>query len=138
MSKCENCIHYDRCDHYHIATDTGKYAYQNIDLEKRDDVEDICDDFKDKSLFVELPCEVGTPVYVIEFCHCYNSYEEQCRRRRTKASKWLSVTKLPSSHHTKCVKLFERPFKIEYLIRIGKTVFLTKEEAEKKLKEVQK
>ena len=44
MSKCENCIHYDVC------------------LFTKDKV---CDHFKDKSLFVELPCEWGKDVYTV-------------------------------------------------------------------------
>ena len=128
MSKCEckECLHYDVCREWN-----AKFIEHRMKMGEGC----VCKNFKSKSLFVELPCAVGTPVYVIEFCHCYNSYEEQCLRRRTKASKWLSVTKRPSSHRTECVKLFERPFKIEYLIRIGKTVFLDRAEAEKKLKE---
>lgn len=124
MSKCESCIHYDACKK---ISDVHGLAFGSSPF---------CDHFKSKSLFVELPCAVGTPLYVIEYCHCYNSYEEQCRQRRTKASKWLYVTKLPSRHHTRCVKLFERGFKLEYLNRIGKTVFLTEEEARAKLKEM--
>ena len=83
------------------------------------------------------PCKVGDVVYVIEPCACYNKYSEfdKCHRRRTKATRWLKMVRVPSKHHTKCLKLFERPFRIEYLNKIGKTVFLTREEAEAKLKE---
>ena len=82
------------------------------------------------------PCKVGDKVYVIEPCACYNNYSEfdKCHHRRTKATKWLEMVRVPTKHHTKCLKLFERPFKIEYLNKFGKTVFLTKEEAEAALK----
>jgi hypothetical protein len=100
----------------------------------------VCKSFKPKSRFVELPCEVGQTVYVLEPCQCYNDYREfeHCHHRRTKATKWIEMVRLPSKHHTKCLKLFERGFKLEYLSKIGKTVFLSKEQAEKALKEREK
>lgn len=84
------------------------------------------------------PCKVGDTVYVIEPCTCYNKYSEydNCHRRRTKATKWIEMVRVPKKHFTKCLKLYERPFKIEYFNKLGKTVFLAKEEeAEKALKE---
>ena len=85
------------------------------------------------------PCKVGQTVYVIEPCNCGHKYGELCGGNRIrKNTKWLEIVKLPPAHHyTRCLKLFERPFRIEYLNRIGKTVFLTKEEAEKALGGVQ-
>ena len=79
------------------------------------------------------PCKVGDTVYVIEPCTCYNDYDKECVHRRTKATKWIDIVRLPQKHHKKCLKLFERPFKIEYLNKIGKTVFLSREEAERAL-----
>ncbi|MBO5934060.1 MAG: hypothetical protein J6Q94_01090 [Clostridia bacterium] len=63
MKICRDCIHYDVCDCYHTATDTGRFAYQNFSYEDRNDVEESCDDFKDKSLVLDLPCKVGDTVY---------------------------------------------------------------------------
>ena len=82
------------------------------------------------------PCKVGDKVYVIEPCNCGHKYGERCSANRIrKNTKWLEIVKLPPTHHhTRCLKLFARPFRIEYLNRIGKTVFLTKEEAEQVLK----
>lgn len=129
MSKCENCIHYERCDHYHIATDTGKYAYPNIDLEKREDVEDICDDFKSKSLFVELPCKVGDEVYITDYVtnviEAFVSGIDMFYNYLTK--------KVDTSVDLRIIGNFELHKNFD---DFGKTVFLTKEEAEKKLKEM--
>lgn len=96
----------------------------------------IADYLLDNGVIVP-PCKVGDVVYVIEPCNCYNNYSEfdKCHHRRTKATKWIEMVRVPTKHHTKCLKLFERPFKIEYFNKIGKTVFLTREEAEAKLKE---
>ena len=86
------------------------------------------------------PCKVGDTVYVLETCHCYCGYSEheRCHHRRTRATKWIDMVRLPSKHHTKCLKLFARPFKWDYYSKLGKTVFLTKEEAERALKEREK
>ena len=84
---------------------------------------------------IVTPCKVGDMVYVIEPCNCYNNYSEfdKCHHRRTKATKWIEMVRVPTKHYTRCVKLFERPFKVEYFNKVGKTVFLTKEEAEQAL-----
>lgn len=84
------------------------------------------------------PCKVGDMVYVIEPCSCFNGYRtfEECHKRRTNATKWIEAVMVANRRHNRCMKLFERPFKMDYFNKIGKTVFLTKEEAEKKLKEL--
>ncbi|MBQ8893386.1 MAG: hypothetical protein IJ043_03145 [Clostridia bacterium] len=83
------------------------------------------------------PCKVGDMVYVLEPCSCHHNYRtfEECHHRRTNATKWIDVVMVCNRHNNRCIKLFERPYKNEYIFKIGKTVFLTKEEAEAKLKE---
>lgn len=85
---------------------------------------------------VVLPCKMGDDVYVIEPCTCFNKYRsfEECHRRRTAATKWIDIVNVQKKHSKKCLKLFIRPFKIEYLNKVGKTVFLSREEAERALK----
>ncbi len=125
MSKCETCIFSDRCDKYHIATDTGKYAYQNIDLSMRDDVEEICDDFKDKSLFVELPVKLGQICYAL---HPYKNEVEECRvSSLTQKADGSWKIRLTHNHSVFEIRADE----------IGKTVFLDRAEAEKKLQEME-
>ena len=60
---------------------------------------------------IVTPCKVGDMVYVIEPCNCYNNYSEfdKCHHRRTKATKWIEMVRVPTKHYTRCVKLFERP-----------------------------
>ena len=118
---------------------------------------DICDDLteaiaklkayedaEEQGLLLRLPCKMGDTVYVLEPCHCYNKYKENqnCNHAKTKATKYIEVVRLPRKYdsrcNTYCVKLYERPFKIDYLSKIGKSVFLTKEEAEQKLAEMRK
>lgn len=61
---CKDCIHYDVCDCYHTASDTGRFAYQNFSYKDRHDVEESCDNFKDKSRVLDLPCKVGSDVFL--------------------------------------------------------------------------
>lgn len=139
MSKCENCIHYEVCDHYHMATDTGEYAYQNIDLEEREDVEEICDHFKDKSLFVELPCKVGTECFeILKNCfkckyHKYSVFKGYI----CEAKKVLDEVDFDKDCKYTIVKgIFGTTISFLNIKDFGKTVFLTKEEAEARLKEI--
>ena len=70
----------------------------------------ICGCFKDKSKFVELPCKVGDTVYQIE--EGFEVYPSVINR---------------IIYETKGIAFDERA--------IGKSIFLTREEAEKALKE---
>lgn len=83
------------------------------------------------------PCKVGDTVYVIEPCSCFCGYRtfEECHHRRTNATKWIEAVMVANKHHNRCMKLFERPYKPEYIFKIGKTVFLAKEQAEHALSE---
>lgn len=46
--KCENCYHYDICN--------GRFDVEEYGCR--------CEDYKDKSLIIELPCKVGDTVYI--------------------------------------------------------------------------
>lgn len=79
------------------------------------------EDLKDEGRLIELPCAVGDTVYWISesdaclFCNgpCYERCEEGA------------------------LKIKEIPFKQHMLNEIGEIIFLTKEEAEAKLKEME-
>lgn len=129
MSKCENCIHYEICDCYYTATDIGEYAYQNIDLEEIDDVEKICDCFKDKSLCVELPCKVGDTVYISDFAEVMEAFASNIKMFYNYLTKEIeNVVDLRIIGNFSIHKNFKD---------FGKTVFLTKEEAEQKIREME-
>lgn len=90
MRKCEQCIYYPHCDEYPFD-------------------ESGCDDFKDRSRFVELPCKVGDTVYQTDGVRIYPS------------------TIKVLIYDTNGIAFDERA--------IGKSVFLTREEAEAALAE---
>lgn len=131
MSTCKDCVHYDVCAYWGNILDPIHGGVK-------------CDDFKDKSRFVELPCKVGDTVYVLDDivdldkckdCEYYyaggmGDYSA-CERTRY------------GFRYSKCIEIkaykMTKGYILEYLVRgdFGKTVFLTKAEAEAKLRELQ-
>lgn len=53
MKRCEECIHYEVCQ---CLEDSGQINKIHPDA---------CGVYKHKSLFIELPCKVGTPVFIV-------------------------------------------------------------------------
>ena len=121
MSDCEKCVHKEMCDF--MKTIGGFVLF----VEK-------CGHFKDKSQFIELPCKVGDTVY--SFCDTFGvvlpyfvetlniSYYEKNLNYYT--------------YEANCTNVEENELldSIDFDVEdIGKTVFLTKEEAERILAE---
>lgn len=115
MAKCENCYHYDVCNG---RPDVAAYGCK-------------CEDFKDKSLIVELPCKVGDTVYYIgnlqsiltlKVVSVHLSDEGKIRKKKHK-SHFCAIEK-----NSKITGRY-------YLDTMGSLAFLTREEAEKALKE---
>ena len=109
MATCEECIHYEACEWF-------GFIY----------VEEMADDclrFKPKSRFIELPCEVGQVVFSIEVClekvFVGEVYE-------------IFLSKHGIVYRSSRKGYYNLAFPAD---AIGKTVFLTKEEAEKALEE---
>lgn len=113
MSKCEckNCVHEKVC---RIRTYPSQYGLTG----------DGCDHFKDKSLCIEIPCKVGDTLY------CANVYKKQINEFKVvyfeldKYANWF-ILDIDNEYISK--------FSFE---RIGELFYLTKEEAEKRLKEM--
>ncbi|MEF2919096.1 MAG: hypothetical protein U0O22_01335 [Acutalibacteraceae bacterium] len=114
MATCEQCIHYEVCQA----------------LEKNNQVEKInpksCSLFKDKSKFLELPCKVGVVgniVYFIKNGKVNKCYVTTIRIHNEKSVIFtLMIEELYAFYDVSAKDIY-------------KTVFLTKEEAEKALKE---
>ena len=116
---CKDCIHYEACHDMYYE----EHATRHFDPEKHN-AEKECGYFKDRSRFVELPCKVGDTLFVptrnlvseykiVSFHVCGEG-----RWYRTNVIKGI-LTRLISDN-------------VEF---IGKTAFLTREEAEQALKE---
>lgn len=133
---------------------SGEYLYPAI--EKLAEYEDL----EEQGLLVRLPCKVGDIVYVdsailpIEDMECYEDIDNKipsyfqgrvvslrfAQRNWVKIAvkakwlhEWIDDETGPESDYIEC----EKNFSI-LLSTIGKTVFLTREEAAKKLEEMKK
>ena len=119
---CKDCIHYDLCR----SCSRIQLGWHGNSVHYVENIEEICKDFKDRSRFVELPCKVGDMVYVlkgdhIEFAHVIAIYLDNSGGMfDLKIFKEIAINFYISKYNT-----FEN---------IGKTVFLTREEAEQALK----
>lgn len=134
---CKDCIHcdvcYDICEENFDEDDICRYCQSNTCPESNN-----CSFFKDKSLFIELPCKVGDKIYIFNRnqtkvqemvldkpdirCHCVKEDDLCCC--------------MPVCRDVKngiCAYRFKNNFN-----EMGKTAFLTREEAEAKLKELER
>lgn len=109
---CKDCYHYDAC----------KFYNKNLP-EKYDPIEWQCDNFKDKSLIIELPCKIGTELFLSDYI---------MQHHRLKEYKFIGTRVVMV---IECFE-FQRTCKRFLDEHFGITVFLTKEEAETKLKEL--
>lgn len=114
---CKDCVHYDVCEALEKNGISRIYPLQ-------------CGCFKDKSKFIELPCKVGDKVWFIKFMWNYAKQPTPamvCGIKTFSNSGTFTFTALTDENN------IARSFINQ---DIGKTVFLTKEEAEKALKEI--
>ena len=117
---CKDCIHYDVCHKKEWYLELGN-------ISEHEGVDKVCKFFKDKSNFIELPCKVGDTVYIIE---------------NNSVKKWYVGIIKNTGEYWKCeLKSNKNKYKYDFRFAkfddFGKTVFLTKKEAEAKLKELQ-
>lgn len=129
----KNCIHYEVCnaEHGELLSRINQGCEQ-------------CKNFKDKSLIVELPCKVGKFVYADTRLFCKDYLREEVRKLNYICCVAVNV------RYDKNMKaliylrpLYRRDFSSRYHIfvpssAIGETVFLTVQEAQEKLKELEK
>ena len=115
MSKCENCIHEGMC---RFLPSVAK----NIE----------CRFFKDKSLFVEFPCKVGQTIFFYT-CVCDKTGEERFDILEGEVISFsMQKEGLWAYCRYKCGLTYWHIVDEGF----GESVFLTKEEAEAKLKEI--
>ena len=109
---CKDCIHYDVC-------------YKKPDHFDDLNVNGGCKDFAEKSRFIELPCKVGDVVYQVT-----RNFISEFRVRFVEIATCGNVFL-----HTDLISGIIYTGEVFSESDIGKTVFLTREEAEKALKE---
>ena len=92
------------------------------------------EDLEEQGLFLKLPCKVGTTVYVIDTIYeCDNDYMD-CIMEFPDRYQCERGFKCEYEHEKIVVK--PESFDFKMLDNFNKTVFLTKEETEEKLKEL--
>lgn len=90
------------------------------------------EDLEEQGLLVRLPAAIGTNAYVVgSFLDCIYDYEH-CEATR----KWKCGKDIQCEYEKKKYYVKEIEFDLTLKDAIGKTVFLTREEAEKKLEEM--
>ncbi len=126
MTKCENCYHSDVCADYNKT--------HSIDWEPD------CKYLKDKSLIVELPCKIGDTVYIIVASPCKIGDALCISNRIIYACTTPEVNRYEITEEKICkicIEESEIKIKSKRLARgvsdFGKTVFFTREDAEKAL-----
>lgn len=116
---CKDCIHYGLCE-----------TKGNAEIFVRG-IENICGYFKDKSKYIKLPCKVEDTVY--HYCKSVNQIVPYVVED-------IHIDKEQTRYFATAFDVYYKEYldEIEFAEdEIGKTVFLTKSEAEQKLKELQ-
>ena len=126
---CKDCIHYEACCHW---TEEEHGAMEMTTTEQG------CNYFKDKSKFIELPCKVGDTVYYINdfYDDSITIQEFIVESLHITADKDKLGRKKQSFALARDILYCFLPKRIPFT-QFCKTVFLTREEAEKALKDVQ-
>ena len=129
---CKDCVHFDVCCSY-LSTAYNKCKLATPDFKLLKNIEcDECQHFKDRARFVELPCKVGDKVYLdnlhIKYADVIGIYIDA----------FGGVFDLRIYTNIQLANGFGYNYFIskDYTFEdIGKRIFLTREEAEKVLKE---
>lgn len=88
---------------------------------------------EEQGMLVRLPCKVGDTVYTLSYRYeCKNDYDCKVPRQ------WKCEENIPCEYEKKIHYVKESQFCLRMLESLGKTVFLTREEAEKALEKKEK
>lgn len=88
---------------------------------------------EEQGILVRLPCKVGDTVYTLSYRYdC--KYDYDCKAFQ----KWKCEENIPCEYEKKEYYVKKSQFCLSMLESLGRTVFLTREEAEKALEEMKK
>ena len=126
---CRDCLHFKAC--YEMAAANEAEEFNTL-------FANTCEDFTDRSEWVHLPCKVGDTVY--SFCDCFGvilpyfveTFNVSYYDKNT-TTVWQYEANCTNNEEDELLDSID--FEVE---DIGKTVFLTREEAERALEEVKK
>lgn len=107
----------------------GRWEELNQIAEKLTNLEQM----EEHGMLVRLPCKVGDTVYTLSYRYdCKNDYD--CKVSR----EWKCEENIPCEYEKKIHYVKKSQFCLSMMNFLGKTVFLTREEAEKALEEMGK
>ena len=121
--KCKDCIHYTAHKHFYFGEDEKDFDEYFND----DNVESQCPEFEDKKEWLKLPCKVGDTAYFITNRNTPKGTKEHIVE--------TTIEKIGVRKSGMFIKLSANAMYETSCNSIGKTVFLTLEEAEKALAE---
>lgn len=116
---CKDCVHYEICDGWN-------HKFMELRVNGNNGT---CINFKPKSRFVELPCEVGQTVYVLNNIFSADESGKVCS---------ITIEADGSMYFIWRSNAWNTRTKKYNAEDMGKTVFLSREEAENALKEREK
>lgn len=129
--KCKDCINYKMCGSKGIAPRNNALFYD------KDGIENICDFFKYKLRYIELPCFFGDKVY---FPYTGENYPQKLVLLKLNAVNVGEVVRFTTDGYGTHIRVqFRENGCTEltfYADEINKKVFFDKEKAETKLKEL--
>ena len=122
-------------------TERGSYGYGDVYVRQNDYVtasKKLCEyeDLEEQGLLLRLPCKVGDTVYRI-----YERYTK-CSENEQEFDEYScqGCECLECDSHKEFYVQSQKTYSLDWIVsnlkRFGKTIFLTKEEAEQKLKEM--
>lgn len=123
MASCKDCLHVDVCEDITRHKLSPSRAAEILPILREHGK--TCELFKDRSRFVEVPCKVGDTVYVIEDIAGEKKIIQD------------TVETIGIGYYADGINIYQFDgIKTDgYFSDFGKTVFLTREEAEQALKE---
>lgn len=127
---CKDCVHYEVCGGF-TPTDLDRDVFDYVREGRSDEIPNIeerCSEAKPKSRFVELPCEVGSKIYMLVTRKTYSFEYVFKDGKRNMIKQQNQHTFIKDTYFTKL-----NFWKV--LEDFGKTVFPSRELAEEALKE---
>lgn len=86
---------------------------------------------------IVLPCKPGEEVYVIQRCSCGSDYpkRDSCRRKTNVVNKFTPRSSHKLRKTSVCLYVSKTSFRKDLVFQFGTKVFLTKEDAEKAIRD---
>ena len=129
---CNSCLHYKSCAKH--------YTEEQLSM-----LNGSCNTFTDRSQWFHLPCKIGDELYFVanntnacSDCDGYDQYDHYCLSTHTNYPFIANKPICNKQFMEISEKLADLITIAKNLKNIGKTVFLTREEAEKSIREIDK